>query len=217
MARYTPRRRVTLTVDCLEDRYAPAVLDVLGQTVNVVPLVAQVNLDAAAAGRFAVTATAAPSAAPETIPFGFFHPFCQNGFGGGEEIIAEMPAPLPRPVMPPLGPAQLLPEIDLFEPPPAPRADAEPAAPMPTEDPPAAVVRIPAVEKFAAPLEQSRAERVSESAPAVERAETFDPVTPASNGSRKGFALGAFLAAASLLSLRNVRERHYDDTGIYRL
>jgi len=83
--RRAPGRRVVLVLDCLEDRATPAAFDMFGQTIaDFVP--ARIDLDASAVGRFAIAApmpvfSVIHAAGPNDVPFGFFHPFSQNGFG----------------------------------------------------------------------------------------------------------------------------------------
>ncbi len=198
----TPRRTI-LRLDCLEDRFAPALIAALGQTF----------------------VDAAPYSQIEVSAIGFFHPFSQNGFAGGEMIEMETtPAPLPRPVMPPRQPAAALgqplalPEILEAAFPVAPPANTPPAA----FEAPAIVPLVNTPVRFtrsasAAPVghqeEQETPFVLDARLAAAVFASDGDAVTPAATSSRAGFAtVGGLFAAASLLyCARNVRERRYDE------
>jgi hypothetical protein len=214
------RRRAVLTLDRLEDRHAPATIAFLGQAASDIIPIPQVDLNASAVGRFAVAAPL-PDAAflagatgGDDVPFGFFHPFCQNGFGGSDVMMQEPPVPMPRPVTPPpmtpLDAALSLPMPELPDLPmlAAPLADGQAPAPM-LETPPA-VPRIPEPDVIVPTREQPPPPLAEEPAPAV--AELSVLASAGNSGPRHGFAaLGGLMAASSLLYSRNVRERRYGD------
>jgi hypothetical protein len=195
-------RRVRLGVDCLEDRHAPAMFTVSGLSVGDAVIAPALNLDARAAGQFAVAAMPAPDVAPapgSDVPFGFFHPFCQSGFGGGDVIFDNVPVPLPRPVMPPLDPSPPVPALDLADAamPVAPAAAAEAA---PSE--PAPLWRGPMPEIVVPILEPPPAQRVNDTPPSLEAADNSLPVTPARAGSRHGVLAVGGLTAYSTAAAR---------------
>jgi hypothetical protein len=212
-------RRVVLVLDCLEDRTTPATFSLAGQTSGVlIPAAARNDLDASAVGRFAVAAFAPDVAAMinaarvDDSPFGFFDSFSQNGFGG-DLLVEEAPLPQPRPVTPPLMPAQILPEPELPEIPMpiAPRVEID-FPPPPTLEVPWAPP-MPASETAVVPHDQPQPQRVTEGpTPASESPDDAALVTSASHGSYKGVAaIGGLMAAFSLLYTSNIRERRYDD------
>ncbi len=233
----TPRRRI-LGLDCLEDRFAPAVLGSFGQTfIDAAPAALVAESSVSPIAQFAIGQLASPASIIGNVarvddgPIGFFHRFCQNGFVSGEMIEIEHAPPRPRPVQPPLQPAAAalarplaLPEIvetPFAVTPPAavlPPAAVEAPAPLPPqlEIIPATYSR-PAPSSIAAHEEEQSAPFVIDDqlATAVFANDT-DAVTPASYTSRSGLAaFGGLMAAASLLYVRNVRERRYEEFITY--
>jgi hypothetical protein len=215
--RRAPGRRVVLVLDCLEDRATPAAFGMFGQTItDFVP--ARIDLDASAVGRFAIAApmpvfSVLNAASPNDVPFGFFHPFSQNGFGISDSTPEAAPVPQPRPVTPPLNPAQILPEPELpaIPLPVMPRVDNDVPAPAPALEPPPALIRLPQAELPPPPQLEPPRSQVSEQAPDL-GLDDAAVVTSTSNSPRKSFAsIGVLTAAFSLMYTRNIRERRYDE------
>ena len=193
---HTPaqKRRTVLVLDCLEDRFAPAVLTVLE------PI-------AAPAFSFASTSqiAIAPAASSDAVPFGFFHQFSQVAFCGAEEMLEEPATPTPPPVLPPLvlDIAPSLPEI----------ADPPAAAVTPAPMPPAAAIPILAPVAIETPMPVVIPPPAPVSPPIAEAEPLREPIAeaftaPARTTSRHGFAaVGGMLAAASLLYVNHAKNR----------
>lgn len=197
-------RRPRLGFDCLEDRFAPAVLDLFSPSA----FVAAVDVSS---GAPATVAPASVNVDPVREPaFGFFHVFAQNGFCGGE-LIENAPAPpRPRPVTPPPLPTG-------FEQTPATSAEIVPAsteAPAPApQTAPLPVLLPPLLPVPAAPVApQLKLEVPPRPIEHIEQVfEQVDDITaPAASESYAAAAISG-LFAASYLASRNTRERRADD------
>lgn len=213
LSRTTPRRPL-LQVDCLEDRFAPAAIVLLGQPEVVVSSVSIVNFTAPAPT--VLTSVNAPVSSASTvgafatfdeIPFGFFHPFAQAGVIGEEIHSIEPPLAGPPAVLPPVLPEPMnaLP-LPTDAPPALPAPGALPAIPQIEALP--VPMRTPAVDPKPSLLELSRMNEVEPAA--IDRvweevfkpAAAFDPLELTTGDAPESPTLGAALAALSLLSLR---------------
>lgn len=215
--RSSVNRRAWLSIDCLEDRFAPASLAISGGELASadVPVVADVqeiplvNFQAKAPDSVAGF---------DNVPFGFFHPFCRIAFGGGELIVEEPAAPMPAPVMPPM----------LEAVPVAPTSTAPAAIATPTPEPSRAATYelLPAPERAAMnppppapaapPVTSSLDSPIVDSEP-IDSADEEMPVPPpvARGASRHGLAaLGGVMAAAGLLYVHNARERRIENDAL---
>jgi hypothetical protein len=205
----TPRHRIRLRLDSLEDRFAPATLTGFTQSTIALTAAFEMQFPETPAPRVAVIAqppTAIVASAPPSI--GFFHVFAQNGFCGGEFIDKAPLPPRPSPVTPPALPASLpqgpprdIPETTAL--PELPQSNDAPTAPL---DAPPPLAPIPAA---AAPLQpQAQPPRTTEP---IKLLETTNDTMPAPQMSNFGVAAITGLFAANYLASRQVRERCYDD------
>jgi len=205
----TPRHRIRLRLDSLEDRFAPATLSGFGQSTIALTAAFEMQFPETPAPRVAVItqpSIAAVGSAPPSI--GFFHVVAQAGFCGGEFIDNAPHPPRPNPVTPPPLPDSLpqsppreIPEAIAL--PELPQANAAPTVPL---DAPPPLAPIPA----AAGATQPPAQPPRTTEP-IKLLETTNDTVPAPQMSNFGVAAITGLFAANYLASRQIRERHYDE------
>lgn len=209
-------RRTQLQIDCLEDRFAPATLVLLGQPAEaVVSSVSVVNFTASTPT--VLTSVNAPVSSASSIsthatfdeiPFGFFHPFCQTGVIGEEMCSTEPPLAPPPAIQPPVLDDLPVPSALPSAPPPAPQVEMlpvparDPAAPAPL-DPKSTLLELTRLNDVPSAVIDDRVweELFKPSDPMVD---SFALTADDAPGSP---TLGAALAAIGLLSLPSMHNR----------
>lgn len=208
----TEPRRARLSVNCLENRYAPASLSLFGQSTlgfGASPENVAVEISPTRQAP-AVESLAVPPRVSEAA-IGFFHVFAQNGFYGGEfdEIIPQPPRP--RPVTPPALPVsfQQMTPADLFAPIPSVAQTVEPPAAFAPEIPRADPIEVtPPSPASPTPAEPMQPQRTTEPMSKSETAFDFESFLPSKNDHAAAIT-GLF--AASYLATRPTRERRREN------